>query len=167
MYSTPITESSSTDNVNVSLELLCFPDPRLRQKSTEISFESEDPDDIKELAQDMAVVMSQVGGIGLAAPQINVHKKMIVVDTSPGENNLHCFINPKIIDRKGKVTTNERCLSVPDMEIPVTRDKQIRLEFQDMDGKRHVKNYKDLMSICIQHEIDHLNGKIIIDFIAS
>ena len=53
------------------------------------------------------------------------------------------------------------------MEIPVTRDKQIRLEFQDMQGKRHVKNYKDLMSICIQHEIDHLNGKIIIDFIAS
>ena len=92
---------------------------------------------------------------------------MIVVDTSPGANNLHCFINPKIIDRKGKVTTNERCLSVPDMEIPVTRDKEIRLEFRDMDGKKHVKNYKDLMSICIQHEIDYLNGKIIIDFIAS
>jgi len=167
MYSTPITESSSVDERSGSLELLCFPDPRLRHKSTDISFESEDTDDIKDLAQDMAVVMSQLGGIGLAAPQINIHKKMIVVDTSPGENNLHCFINPKIIDRKGKVTTNERCLSVPDMEIPVTRDKEIRLEFLDMDGKRHVKNYKDLMSICIQHEIDHLNGKIIIDFIAS
>ena len=115
----------------------------------------------------MAVVMAQLGGVGLAAPQINIHKKMIVVDTSPGANNLHCFINPKIIDRKGRVTTNERCLSVPDMEIPVTRDKEIRLEFQDMAGKKHVKNYKDIMSICIQHEIDHLNGKIIIDFIAS
>ena len=167
MYSSPITEVSSEDEYKGTLELLCFPDPRLRKKSTDISFETEDPADIKELAEDMAVVMSQLGGVGLAAPQINVHKKMIVVDTSPGENNLNCFINPKIIDRKGKVTTNERCLSVPDMEIPVTRDKHIRLEFQDMNGKRHVMNYKDLMSICIQHEIDHLNGKIIIDFIAS
>jgi len=167
MYSTPIMEPSSAKEHNETLELLCFPDPRLRQKSTDISFEDEDPTDIKELAEDMAIVMSQLGGIGLAAPQINVHKKIIVVDTSPGENNLHCFINPKIIGRKDKVTTNERCLSVPDMEIPVTRDKKIRLQFQDMDGKRHVKNYSDVMSICIQHEIDHLNGKIIIDFIAS
>ena len=167
MYSSPITEFSSKEEPNATLELLCFPDPRLRQKSTDISFETEDPTDIKELAEDMAVVMAQLGGVGLAAPQINIHKKMIVVDTSPGANNLHCFINPKIIDRKGRVTTNERCLSVPDMEIPITRDKEIRLEFQDMKGKKHVKNYKDLMSICIQHEIDHLNGKIIIDFIAS
>ena len=167
MYSSSIVEASTENDFNGALELLRFPDPRLREKSSDISFETEDPDDIKDLADDMAVVMAQLGGIGLAAPQINVHKKMIVVDTSPGENNLNCFINPKIIDRKGKVTTNERCLSVPDMEIPVTRDKEIRLEFRDMDGKRHVKNYKDLMSICIQHEIDHLNGKIIIDFIAS
>ena len=167
MYSSAITESTKEIDPRGTLELLCFPDPRLREKSTDISFETEDPTDIKELAEDMAVVMAQLGGVGLAAPQINIHKKMIVVDTSPGENNLHCFINPKIIDRKGKVTTNERCLSVPDMEIPVTRDKEIRLEFRDMDGKRHVKNYIDLMSICIQHEIDHLNGKIIIDFIAS
>ena len=166
MYSSAITEFSKESEPLGSLELLCFPDPRLREKSTDISFETEDQSDIKELAEDMAIVMSQLGGIGLAAPQINIHKKMIDVDTSPGENNLHCFINPKIIDRKGEVTTDERCLSVPDMEIPVTRDKQIRLEFQDMQGKRHVKNYKDLMSICIQHEIDHLNGKIIIDFIA-
>ena len=167
MYSSPITEFSEKEENQGTLELLCFPDPKLRQKSTDISFETEDPTDIKELAEDMAVVMAQLGGVGLAAPQINIHKKMIVVDTSPGANNLHCFINPKIIDRKGRVTTNERCLSVPDMEIPVTRDKEIRLEFQDMSGKKHVKNYRDLMSICIQHEIDHLNGKIIIDFIAS
>ena len=167
MYSSPITEFSSKEETKGTLELLCFPDPKLRKKSADISFENESPDDIKELAEDMAIVMSQLGGIGLAAPQINIHKKMIVVDTSQGENNLHCFINPKIIDRKGRVTTNERCLSVPDMEIPITRDKEIRLEFQDMKGKKHVKNYKDLMSICIQHEIDHLNGKIIIDFIAS
>jgi len=167
LYSSPITEFSAKEENQGTLELLCFPDPRLREKSTDISFETEDPTDIKDLAEDMAVVMAQLGGVGLAAPQINIHKKMIVVDTSPGANNLHCFINPKIIDRKGRVTTNERCLSVPDMEIPVTRDKEIRLEFQDMAGKKHVKNYKDLMSICIQHEIDHLNGKIIIDFIAS
>ena len=167
MYSSPITEFSAKEENQGTLELLCFPDPRLREKSTDISFETEDPTDIKDLAEDMAVVMAQLGGVGLAAPQINIHKKMIVVDTSPGANNLHCFINPKIIDRKGRVTTNERCLSVPDMEIPITRDKEIRLEFQDMKGKKHVKNYKDLMSICIQHEIDHLNGKIIIDFIAS
>ena len=167
MYSSPITEFSAKEENQGTLELLCFPDPRLREKSTDISFETEDPTDIKELAEDMAVVMAQLGGVGLAAPQINIHKKMIVVDTSPGANNLHSFINPKIIDRKGRLTTNERCLSVPDMEIPVTRDKEIRLEFQDMAGKKHVKNYKDLMSICIQHEIDHLNGKIIIDFIAS
>jgi len=167
MYSSSIVEASTENDFNGALELLRFPDPRLREKSSDISFETEDPSDIKELAEDMAVVMSQLGGIGLAAPQINVHKKMIVVDTSPGENNLHCFINPKIVSREGKVTTNERCLSVPDMEIPVIRDKNIKLEFQDMKGKRHVKDYKDLMSICIQHEIDHLNGKIIIDFIAS
>ena len=167
MYSSPITEFSPAEESKGTLELLCFPDPRLREKSTDISFEEEDFEDIKGLAEDMAVVMAQLGGVGLAAPQINIHKKMIVVDTSPGSNNLHCFINPKIINRKGKVTTNERCLSVPDMEIPVTRDKHIRLEFRDMQGKRHVKNYSDLMSICIQHEIDHLNGKIIIDFIAS
>jgi len=139
----------------------------LREKSTAISFDEESSEDIKELAEDMAIVMSQLGGIGLAAPQINIHKKIIIVGSSSGENNLYCFVNPKIIDRKGKVTTNERCLSVPDMEIPVTRDKEIKLKFQDMHGKKHVKNYKDLMSICIQHEIDHLNGKIIIDFIAS
>ena len=167
MYSSPITEFSSKDENKGTLELLCFPDPKLRQKSTDISFENESPDDIKDLAEDMAIVMSQLGGIGLAAPQINIHKKMIVVDTSPGENNLHCFINPKIIDREGRVTTNERCLSVPDMEIPITRSSKIRLQFDDMHGKRHVKNYKDLMAICIQHEVDHLDGKIIIDFIAS
>jgi peptide deformylase len=119
--------------------LLCFPNPKLREKSTDISFEDEDPEDIKELAEDMAIVMSQLGGIGLAAPQINIHKKMIVVDTSQGENSLHCFINPKIIDREGRVTTNERCLSVQDMEIPVTRSKKIRLRFDDMHGKRHVE----------------------------
>ena len=108
MYSSVTTESTNEIDPRGTLELLCFPDPRLREKSTDISFESEDPTDIKELAEDMAVVMAQLGGVGLAAPQINIHKKMIVVDTSPGENNLHCFINPKIIDRKGKVTTNER-----------------------------------------------------------
>jgi len=167
MYSSPITEFSSKEEANGTLELLCFPDPRLREKSTDISFDEESSGDIKELAEDMAIVMSQLGGIGLAAPQINIHKKIIIVGSSHGENNLYCFVNPKIIDRKGKVTTNEKCLSVPDMEIPVTRDKEIKLKFQDMHGKKHVKNYKDLMSICIQHEIDHLNGKIIIDFIAS
>ena len=167
MYSSPITEVAYSSDYKETLELLRFPDPRLRKKSMDISFDTEDIDDIKDLVEDMAIVMSQLGGIGLAAPQIDVHKKMIVVDISPGENNLHCFINPKIIDRKGKVTTNERCLSVPDMEIPVTRNKEVTLEFQDINGERHVKNYKDIMSICIQHEIDHLNGKIIIDYIAS
>jgi len=167
MYSSPITEFSSEEESKPTLELLCFPNPKLREKSTDISFENEDMDDIKELAEDMAIVMSQLGGIGLAAPQINIHKKMIVVDTSPGEDSLHCFINPTIIDREGRVTTNERCLSVQDMEIPVTRSKKIRLKFYDMNGKVHERNYEDLMAICIQHEVDHLHGKIIIDYIAS
>jgi len=76
LYSSPITEFSSKDEHNETLELLCFPDPRLREKSTDVSFEEENPDDIKELAEDMAIVMSQLGGIGLAAPQINIHKKV-------------------------------------------------------------------------------------------
>jgi len=166
VYSTSLNTIEDNESKEI-VELLCFPNPKLREKSSDIVFEEEDPEDIKELAEDMALVMSKLGGIGLAAPQIDVHKKMIVVDTSPGDNDFHCFINPRIIGREGKVTTKERCLSVQDMEISVTRSKNIRMEFRDIEGKRHIKNFKDIMSICIQHEIDHLNGKLIIDYIAS
>jgi peptide deformylase len=167
VYSTSLVENSSDYSQKETIELLCFPDPKLREKSKDILFDEESPEEIKKLADDMAFVMSELGGIGLAAPQIDVHKKMIVVDVQDEEGSLHCFINPRIISREGKVTTKERCLSVPEMEIPVTRSKKIRLQFKDMSGKSHVRHFKDLMSICIQHELDHLDGKIIIDYIAS
>ena len=167
MYSTSLLEEEPGYTQKETIELLCFPDPKLRKKSKDIIFEEEGEEYIRSLAEDMAFVMSELGGIGLAAPQIDVHKKMIVVDTQEGESNLSCFINPRIIDREGKVTTKERCLSVPEMEISVTRSKNIRLQFKDMQGNSHVKGFKDLMSICIQHELDHLDGKIIIDYIAS
>jgi peptide deformylase len=146
------------------LDILEFPDPRLRIKSEPVEEVNES---LQNLAAEMAVTMYANSGIGLAAPQVNVHKRMMVIDTSKESEDLMVFVNPEIISRSGEMNTIEGCLSVPGLQAKVKRSKRINLKFTDIEGNDKTKTFHNMKSACIQHEMDHFDGKIIIDYIAS
>lgn len=148
-------------------EILLFPDPRLREVSKPIL---EITDDIRSLAQEMFQIMYDEPGIGLAAPQINERIRMAVVDTQWGEEgaekNPLVLINPEIIEREGRITWTEGCLSVPDFQAEVDRAFRIKAKALDLDGKEQVYDLEELDAVCFQHEIDHLDGILFIDHIS-
>jgi len=147
-----------------SLEILQFPDERLRRISQPIEGFNQE---LKALADKMLEIMYQSSGIGLAAPQINQTVRLIVVDVTEERSNPHIFVNPKIKHPSGTVESSEGCLSVPEIRTTIKRYQNITLQYQDLNGDKHEEALSDLMSICVQHEIDHLDGKLFIDYVSD
>ena len=143
--------------------ILHYPDPRLRRKALPV----EQVDDaVRRLIDDMAETMYDAPGVGLAAIQVNEPKRVIVIDLSDERNRLQVFINPEILARDGEQTFEEGCLSVPGVYEEVTRAHRIRVRALDRDGKVFELEAEDLLATCIQHEIDHLDGKVFVDYLS-
>lgn len=141
-------------------EILRYPDPRLRRKAQPV----ERVDDrVRALVDDMADTMYQAPGIGLAAPQVGVAQRVIVIDISEERNALQVFINPQILFTDGEQTLEEGCLSVPGIYDNVTRAARIRVRALGRDGELFEREIEGLLATCVQHEIDHLEGKLFID----
>ena len=148
------------------LKILIFPDPRLRTVAKTVEVVD---DSIKELAEDMLETMYQGSGIGLAATQVNVHKRVIVLDISESKDEPLILINPeiiKIIDPNKKIFS-EGCLSVPGFYEELKRPSSVEISYLDIDGKRNLLLANDLLAVVIQHEMDHLDGKMMVDFISN
>ena len=145
------------------LDILLYPDPRLRQVAEPV-----DRVDltVQRLIDDMAETMYQAPGIGLAAVQVNVPKKIIVIDISERHNDLNVFVNPDIIERENEQECEEGCLSVPGIYAPVTRANNIVVRALDRNGKQFEQHAEGLLAVCIQHEIDHLYGKMFVDYLS-
>ena len=146
------------------LNILHFPDPRLRQKAEPVA---EVNDEIRTLVDDMFETMYDAPGIGLAAVQVNVLKRVITIDLSEEKNEPRCFINPEIIASSGDEKMEEGCLSVPGIYEPVIRAKEITVRFLDRDGQQQELNADGLLAVCIQHEMDHLDGKLFVDYLSE
>jgi len=145
------------------LTILEFPDPRLRTKAQAVTvFDAA----LKQLAADMLEMMYEAPGIGLAATQVNVHKQLLVLDVSDEKNQPMILVNPKILERDGSQTYQEGCLSVPGIFADVDRADRIRVEAQDIDGKPFTLDVDGLLAVCIQHEMDHLVGKLFVDYLS-
>ena len=148
------------------LKILIFPDPRLRTVAKTVEVVD---DSIKRLAQDMLETMYQGSGIGLAATQVNVHKRVIVLDISESKEEPLILINPeikKIIDPNKKIFS-EGCLSVPGFYEELKRPSSVEISYLDIDGERKLLSANDLLAVVIQHEMDHLDGKMMVDFISN
>ena len=148
------------------LKILIFPDPRLRTKAKPVQ---NIDGSIKELSDDMLETMYEGEGIGLAATQINVHKRIIVVDITKEKNEPQVLINPeitKIIDPE-KRAYSEGCLSVPGFYEELKRPSSVEVSYKDLEGKMNTQVISGLLSVVIQHEIDHLDGKIMVDSLSN
>ena len=146
------------------LTILEFPDKRLRTVAEEVS---QVDDSIKTLVDDMLETMYAAKGVGLAATQVNVHKRVIVMDISEDKNEPICLINPKIIESIGTETSEEGCLSVPGFFEKVSRAEQIKISALNRDGESFELEARDLLAVCIQHEMDHLQGKLFVDYLSA
>lgn len=146
------------------LEILRFPDDRLRTRAKPVT---EVDDTIRQLVDDMFETMYEAPGIGLAATQVNVHQRVIVVDVSHEKDQPLCLINPEIIAKDGVEQHEEGCLSVPGIYETVERAEHIKVKALDKDGQPFELETGDLLAVCIQHEIDHLDGKLFVDYLSS
>ncbi len=145
------------------LEVLHFPDPRLRKRGKPVTTVDES---IRTLAQDMLETMYYERGIGLAATQVSVQLRVVVMDLSEENNQPRVFINPEILACEGNEEGQEGCLSVPGFYETVTRAQRVTFKYQDLDGRQIDTVADGLLAICLQHEIDHLNGKLFIDYLS-
>ena len=145
------------------LEVLRFPDERLRTVAKPV--EKVDSG-IKQLVEDMFETMREENGIGLAATQINVHKRVVVIDVSEDQDNPIVFINPEITRMEGKTISEEGCLSVPNNYAKVERAENITVKALNKDGNEFSMEADGLLAICIQHELDHLKGKLFVDYLS-
>ena len=145
------------------LDILVYPDPRLREIAKEV--ESVGPEE-KTLIEDMAETMYDAPGIGLAAVQVGVLKRIIVIDISETKDELLVLVNPMITERDGEQVCEEGCLSVPEIYAEVKRAETITVEYLDREGNPQTLNTDGLLAICIQHEMDHLEGKVFVDYLS-
>ena len=145
------------------LNILEFPDPRLRKVASPVAAVT--PDVVK-LVRDMAETMYAAPGIGLAATQVDVHKRIVVMDLSETKDELRVFINPEIIASDGAVETEEGCLSVPGYYDDVTRAARVRVRALNERGEQFELDAEGLLAVCIQHELDHLVGKVFVDHLS-
>ena len=145
------------------LQVLHFPDERLRQKAPPVARIDED---IKRIAADMLETMYDEGGIGLAATQVNIQRRIAVIDLSEEKNQPLYLINPEIIRTDGKEIMREGCLSVPGYFDVVERAERIEFRYQTLAGETVTTETGGLFAICVQHEIDHLNGRLFIDYLS-
>ena len=146
------------------LPILRFPDPRLKKIAAPVE---KIDDGIRTLIADMAETMYEAPGIGLAATQVNVHKQVILIDISEERNQLRVLINPRILERDGVQVYEEGCLSVPGIYDKVERAAQVRVTYLDREGQPCELEADGLLAVCIQHEIDHLQGKVFVDHLSQ
>ncbi len=146
------------------LEILTFPDPRLRNKAESVARVG---NDIRHIVDDMFETMYAAPGIGLAAIQVDIPLRIVVIDVSEEKHSPLCLINPEILAREGEEQTEEGCLSVPGFYEPVTRAEKVRVSALDRDGNPFELDADGLLAVCIQHEIDHLDGKLFVDYVSS
>jgi peptide deformylase len=146
------------------LTILHFPDPRLRNKAEPVA---EVDDSIRALIDDMFETMYQAPGIGLAAVQVNVLKRILVIDISEDKDQPLCLINPEIIESHGKEKMEEGCLSVPGIYENVIRAERIKVRSLDRHGETFEMEADGLLAVCIQHEMDHLDGKLFVDYLSE
>lgn len=145
------------------LPILRYPDPRLYKKAARVESVTAD---IRKLVADMAETMYAAPGIGLAATQVDVHKRVIVIDISEHKDDLRAFINPEILWREGEQEGEEGCLSVPGIYDTVTRAERVRVRALGLDGAPFELEAEGLLAVCVQHEIDHLEGKVFVDYLS-
>lgn len=146
------------------LTILEYPDPRLRTRAVAVDVVD---GALRDLIDDMLETMYAANGIGLAATQVNVHRRLLVVDVSEERNAPQVFINPEILARDGATTSQEGCLSVPGYYDEVERAKEIRVRALGRDGEPLEFACDGLLAICIQHEIDHLDGRLFVDYLSE
>jgi len=146
------------------LTILEFPDPRLRTRAT--SVESVDKA-LKSLISDLLETMYAAPGIGLAATQVDVHKRLLVADVSADKTEPYVLVNPVILQKDGVTVSEEGCLSVPGYYEEIERAEHIRVRFLDRDGEEHEMDAEGLLAVCIQHEVDHLDGKLFVDYLSE
>ena len=146
------------------LPILEFPDPRLRTRAARVTAVD---DDLRRLIDDLFETMYAAPGIGLAATQVNVHKRVLVIDISQEHDQPLALINPEIVSREGIEETEEGCLSVPGIYDKVSRAEKIRVRTLDRTGKQIELEADGLLAVCIQHEMDHLDGKLFVDYLSE
>jgi peptide deformylase len=146
------------------LPILRFPDPRLTKIAAPVL---EIDDSVRRLIADMAETMYEAPGIGLAATQVDVHKQIVVIDISEGRNELLALVNPRINDLQGQQEGEEGCLSVPGIYEKVERAERVTVHYQDAEGQHQTLVAEGLLAVCIQHELDHLNGKVFVDHLSQ
>ena len=145
------------------LDILVYPDPRLRTIAQPVKAVD---DRIRTLIKDMIETMHDAQGIGLAATQVNVHEQVIVMQIPEDQEEPRVLINPTIIERDGETIHDEGCLSVPEYYAPVKRAESIKITALDSQGEIYELEADDLLAICIQHEMDHLQGKVFVDYLS-
>ena len=145
------------------LEILHYPDPRLRRRAESVSVVD---DEVRRLIDDMLETMYEAPGIGLSAPQVNVAKRVITVDVSKDRSAPLALVNPEIRWVDGEMETEEGCLSVPGVYELVKRPERVRVSALDRDGHAREIDAEGLLAVCIQHEIDHLDGRLFVDYLS-
>ena len=148
------------------LKILIFPDPRLRKVAKEVTkFDKS----LENLANDMLKTMYEANGIGLAATQVDCHIRLVVMDISEERNDPRIFVNPsyKVLDSHKLFEFEEGCLSIPGFNQIISRPDKIELTWKDLSGKEHKDCPEGLLTVCIQHEIDHLEGKLMVDYVSA
>ena len=145
------------------LQILTYPDPRLRDRARPVDAVDEP---LRRLVDDMAQTMYAAKGIGLAATQVGVARRVVVMDVSAEHDQLLVLINPKIVARDGAQVCEEGCLSVPDVFEEVERAERITVHYLDRDGQAQQFDADGLLAVCVQHEIDHLDGKLFVDYLS-
>jgi peptide deformylase len=146
------------------LNVLCYPDPRLHKVAKPVA---QVDARIKKIVTDMAETMYEAPGVGLAATQVDIHERIVVIDVSDEQNELMVFINPEIVWASTEMKSwREGCLSVPEFYDEVERPAEIRVKALDIDGKEFELNADGLLAVCLQHELDHLQGKVFVEYLS-
>jgi peptide deformylase len=146
------------------LAILEYPDPRLRIRAEPVTKVDAG---ITQLADDLLETMYGADGIGLAATQVDRHLRVIVVDISDARNEPHVLINPEIVESTGEATSSEGCLSVPEYYDSVARAERIRVRALDREGRSFELEAEGMLAVCVQHEMDHLEGKLFVDYLSE
>ncbi len=146
------------------LKILEYPDPRLRKKAVPVA--SVD-DALRRLIEDMFETMYDAPGIGLAATQVDVHRRLLVADVSAEKDHPYVLINPEIVAQDGLEVSEEGCLSVPGYFEEVERAERVRVRYLDRDGAAIEADFEGLLAVCVQHEIDHLDGRLFVDYLSE
>jgi peptide deformylase len=145
------------------LPILHYPDPRLHKVASKVRVVD---DRIRKLVRNMAETMYAAPGIGLAATQVDVHERVLIIDISDARDELQAFINPEIIEASGECETEEGCLSVPGVYDLIRRAERVKVRALNVQGEPFTLEADGLLGVCIQHEIDHLDGKVFVDYLS-